>query len=213
MQTIVFNTGRKYAAEGQVIVATLHDDGVVTFFDHSRGVDGEYKLDMAFLFSAENVMKNYDSGNAKNTQRSWKDGMMRDGCNTRAAASLIAARGAAEDAKPKADPVAKRQQIEKRIVKQIVDTALAAGCLITVCDGEDYPVKRSTDAKAIMAAIMSTDEDVLIIRKADGTKLGSVYLAYGNDGYDVISDYVDTPEMAPLLAPAKALADKIEERA
>jgi hypothetical protein len=38
METISFNTGRRYTAEGQFIVATLHDDKVVTFFDHSRGV-------------------------------------------------------------------------------------------------------------------------------------------------------------------------------
>ena len=82
-RTIEFNTGRKYTAEGQVIVATLHDDGVVTFMDHSRGVDGQFSLDgEAKPFSAQTVMQFYDRG-ANGTRRSWSDGMLRDGCNAR----------------------------------------------------------------------------------------------------------------------------------
>jgi hypothetical protein len=83
MKTIEFNTGRKYTAEGQFIKATLHDDGVVTFFDHSRGVDGQFKLMQYCDFNQTEVMHWYDSGMAHGTQRSWTDGMMRGGCNTR----------------------------------------------------------------------------------------------------------------------------------
>jgi hypothetical protein len=82
MQTITFNTGRKYTAEGQVITATLHDDGVVTFFDHSRMIDGEFKL-CGSRFDQSVVMRAYDNNIAKNTMRSWQDGMLRDGCNIR----------------------------------------------------------------------------------------------------------------------------------
>lgn len=81
MKTISFNTGRKYSAEGQRIVATLHDDGVVTFFDHDRYVDGQFKLGEHCSFNETEVMHWYDSGFAKGTQRSWQDGMMSDGCN------------------------------------------------------------------------------------------------------------------------------------
>jgi len=35
---------------------------------------------------------------------------------------------------------------------------------------------------------------------------------YGNDGYDVICDYSDTPIMADLLNGANELADKLEEK-
>jgi hypothetical protein len=83
MKTIEFNTGRKYTAEGQVVKATLHDDGVVTFFDHSRSVDGEFKLGKHCSFNQVEVMHWYDSNMACGTQRSWADGMMRGGCNTR----------------------------------------------------------------------------------------------------------------------------------
>jgi hypothetical protein len=82
MKTIAFNTGRKYTAEGQFIKATLHDDGVVTFFDHSRGIDGEFKL-CGSRFDQQIVMDAYDHNIAKNTSRSWADGMLRGGCNTR----------------------------------------------------------------------------------------------------------------------------------
>jgi hypothetical protein len=83
MQTIKFNTGRKYTAEGQFIVATLHDDGVVTFMDHSRGVDGQFVLGQHCSFNQTEVMHWYDSSTARGTSRSWADGMMRDGVNAR----------------------------------------------------------------------------------------------------------------------------------
>jgi hypothetical protein len=82
MTTITFNTGRKYTAHGQRIVATLHDDGVVTFFDHDRQVDGQFSLGRHCSFNQVEVMHWYDSGMARGTQRSWADGMLRDGVNT-----------------------------------------------------------------------------------------------------------------------------------
>lgn len=90
-KTIHFNTGRKYTANGQRITATLHDDGVVTFFDHDRSVDGEYNLaaltgasgeDLELFHNQGAVMGEYDGMRAPNTQRSWQDGMMRGGVNS-----------------------------------------------------------------------------------------------------------------------------------
>jgi len=83
MKTIEFNTGRQYMSEGQFIKATLHDDGVVTFMDHSRSVDGEFKINNPLMFGQAVVMYWYDNGNAHGTRRSWADGMLRGGCNTR----------------------------------------------------------------------------------------------------------------------------------
>jgi hypothetical protein len=82
MKTIEFNTGRKYTAEGQFVKATLHDDGIVTFMDLSRNVDGEFRLGLHCTFNQTEVMHWYDSGMARGTQRSWADGMLRDGVNT-----------------------------------------------------------------------------------------------------------------------------------
>jgi hypothetical protein len=87
MTTKTWNTGRLYAADGQVIVATRHDDGVVTFMDHSRGIDGELNV----VFSGKNglpfdlqavVMNAYDHNNYKGSRRAWQDGML-GGCNAR----------------------------------------------------------------------------------------------------------------------------------
>jgi hypothetical protein len=80
MKTIRFNTGRKYTVHGQRIVATLHDDGVVTFFDHDRSVDGEFMLGDD-TFDGATVMRAYDSNRARSSHRSWSDGMLRNGCN------------------------------------------------------------------------------------------------------------------------------------
>ena len=82
MKTISFNTGRRYTSKGQFVVATLHEDGVVTFFDHSRSVDGEFLL-CGDRFDQEVVMHAYDRYIAKGTARSWADGMLSGGCNTR----------------------------------------------------------------------------------------------------------------------------------
>lgn len=84
MKTIEFNTGRKYTAEGQVIKATMHDDGVVTFMDHGRYIDGEFGLiTPAQELTQGLVMSMYDNGTYKGTSRSSRDGMFKGGCNTR----------------------------------------------------------------------------------------------------------------------------------
>ena len=80
MTTIHFNTGRQYTTNGQRITATLHSDGVVTFFDHDRGVDGEFEL-FGVVFTQAVVMRVYDNDRAPSTRRSWADGMLRGGCN------------------------------------------------------------------------------------------------------------------------------------
>ncbi len=81
--TIQFNTRSLYTAEGKVITATLHDDGVVTFMDHARHIDGEYTLAEFETFREANVMKHYDGGTYASSMRSYADGMMRGGCNLR----------------------------------------------------------------------------------------------------------------------------------
>lgn len=82
-KTIEFNTGRKYTTEGQFIKATLHDDGIVTFMDHSRGIDGQFQMNNPKLFCETIVLSKYDHGEAQGSSRSWADGMMRNGCNAR----------------------------------------------------------------------------------------------------------------------------------
>lgn len=79
MTTIQFNTGRMYTDQGQRITATLHVDGVVTFYDHDRMIDGEFKL-CGDRFNAAIVLNAYDNNIAQGTRRSRED-MHSGGCN------------------------------------------------------------------------------------------------------------------------------------
>ena len=109
--------------------------------------------------------------------------------------------------------VKQRQAIEKRIVASAIADLLEANFELTVDDGEDGVLVRSTDPEAIAAAMMLTDEDRLFAyhhAMPDGGKAeGWVYFVYGNDGPDVINDY--TTNLEPYLAETLALAESIDE--
>jgi len=102
--------------------------------------------------------------------------------------------------------IARRQAIERTIARRVIMDALKAGYTLSVNDGEEVTVRESVDGKAVLAALMTTDEDYLILHK-DG-KAGWVRFVYGNDGWDVINDY--TVSIEPVLAGAEILAEKLE---
>ena len=104
--------------------------------------------------------------------------------------------------------VAMRQEIERKIVQAIADEAIRTGHTVSVNDGEVWTVSKSTDPAEIMGAVMTTDEDKLRIYDARGERIGDVWLVYGNDGWDVIADYHDNPEMETVLKPAFKIADR-----
>jgi len=85
MKTIHFNTGRKYTTNGQRITATLHDDGIVTFYDHDRMIDGEFAM-AAFPYAQDltwaEVMAAYDGGIGLGTQRSFLDALPQGSVNS-----------------------------------------------------------------------------------------------------------------------------------
>lgn len=64
----------------------------------------------------------------------------------------------------------------------------------------------STSVDNIMPALMTTDEDWLIVKK-DGEQDGFVYLVYGNGGWGAISDY--SANLEPHLARGLAMSDKL----
>jgi hypothetical protein len=117
---------------------------------------------------------------------------------------------------PANEKIAARQAIEVAIVKRIVKDALKAGYTLDVDDGGDrLAVWGSTSAKEVLAALINTDEDRLILRKLDATgdtliEKGWVRLVYGNDGWDVVNDY--TTNLEDVLAGANALAEKLESK-
>lgn len=101
------------------------------------------------------------------------------------------------------------QTIEKAIAKATIKALLDAGYVISVDDGEEITVKRSIGSIKILNAMFTTDEDILHV-EMPGTLVesGWVKFIYGNDGYDVISDY--TTNLEEMLKPVSELADRIE---
>jgi hypothetical protein len=88
-------------------------------------------------------------------------------------------------------------QGERAVARRLIKAALAAGYTISVDDGEEITVKRSSKLKAITDALATTGEDTLQLYAADPSKTvgwhgaGRFYLVWGNaeDGSELISDH------------------------
>jgi hypothetical protein len=77
---------------------------------------------------------------------------------------------------------------ETQAVRKLVKIGLAKGYTVSVMDGEEWTLRRSTSLEDIMAAVMTTDEDQLAFRNQAGH--GAVfYLVYGNSPEEVINDH------------------------
>jgi hypothetical protein len=99
-----------------------------------------------------------------------------------------------------------RQAIEKKIVSIIVTDALAQGYTVAIDNGGDEPTDKMSDFKTIMAETMHTDEEALRFFDRNGVYIGSVFLVYGNDGFDAIADYSARDEIVKILGRAEAFA-------
>lgn len=102
-----------------------------------------------------------------------------------------------------------RQTIERRIVDKALTSLLDAGFAVSVFDGEETTVSDSFDAKAITAALYTTDGDQLrVTRQVDGQVVnGWVLFVYGN-GVDVIANH--TVNLEEVLQPAADLAESLD---
>jgi hypothetical protein len=103
-----------------------------------------------------------------------------------------------------------RIEVEGKVARKLVQAMIAAGCSVSVHDSMEIVVDRSKSLMEIMAALFSTDDDRLFAYDAAGKKLGWAWLVYGNDGYDVISDYSCAIEH--ILAPVNDYADELAEK-
>lgn len=87
---------------------------------------------------------------------------------------------------------------EKQTVayKHLIDYMLAKQCTISVFDGEEWAVKRSTDAKEIDEAIRSVEEADLTIRNSEGKMIGWAQVsAFGLEPDETVMDNTMTDEM------------------
>ncbi len=111
-----------------------------------------------------------------------------------------------------------RQMVEHEIVERFIDDALAAGHRLSVSLERGYDADEmllgSTDRQKIIDEAFAGDDCHIFVVPATGPTVedgrvvskGWVYCVYGNDGWDVISDY--TVNLESLLAGAKAISDK-----
>ncbi len=93
---------------------------------------------------------------------------------------------------------------ELAIASKLVTTILAAGHMISVHDGEEFPLKCSVNHDEIIAAMGSTDSDTLVIRAFNKLRVGTILLIYGN-GEDLISDHCDNPATLALVEAVGAI--------
>jgi hypothetical protein len=102
-----------------------------------------------------------------------------------------------------------RIAIERRIVRSLVNELISNGCSLRVDDGDELHPITST-AKTALKQLMNTDQDTLYVYvEVEGNSrcIGQVFLVYGNDGYDVISDY--TVSLEKSIPNTLALVDSL----
>ena len=99
-------------------------------------------------------------------------------------------------------------EVEERIITAAVEDILAAGCSISVHDGEEFAVRRSTDKARILEETATTDETTFVIYEGDA-HVGSVFLVHGLRG-EVIADHTDSVQVEFLLRRATTIAEEHE---
>lgn len=119
--------------------------------------------------------------------------------------------------------VRRRQRTEETLVLATAITLLDAGFLLGVNDGEEVTVKWSRNIKAIQKALFTTDEDYLYVYtdadqddplnvERDERPDYWVRFVYGNDGWDVISDYSSAEDLDPYLGEGSVI-QKLQDMA
>jgi hypothetical protein len=79
--------------------------------------------------------------------------------------------------------------LETQAASLLVDLILASGLSVSVFDGEEWTLKRSTSGTAIKEALETTGEDYLKLYDASGTYAGWLYLVWGNSAPELVADY------------------------
>ena len=82
---------------------------------------------------------------------------------------------------------------EARIARKVVKAILDYGFTVSVNDGEETTLVKSSKAKEIHEAMNSTDHDILYVHGTDGVKIGFILFVWGNEE-EVVSDYSDILE-------------------
>lgn len=88
--------------------------------------------------------------------------------------------------------------LDKKILKHLLDRAIAAGAFVTVHDGEGFCLTYSQDTEKIISVLGSTETDGLYFTKTGkapvsfgDNRLGIIWLVHGNEPGVIVSDYSD----------------------
>lgn len=111
------------------------------------------------------------------------------------------------------------QELEKRIAMQIFSDALKAGYVMSVVDvegDEDTSTEFLHTAAEVWEVANTMDDATINFYQPSNPRpgvvandyVGFVHLVFGNDGYDVVSDYTDNQEMEAILKEAEAISDQ-----
>jgi hypothetical protein len=82
---------------------------------------------------------------------------------------------------------------ERKFARKLINAMLESGYTVSVNDGEEWTVKKSTSTTEIINALCTTGEDYVRARYKDGTVVGTFTLIWGNDedGSELIADHSD----------------------
>ena len=90
---------------------------------------------------------------------------------------------------------------EAKVARTLIDVILGSGYLVSVFDGEEWVVKSESDKDVILAAMCSTEEDIVGVRTRDRGRVGHINLIWGNDatGEELIADHSDNETINDLV--------------
>ena len=101
--------------------------------------------------------------------------------------------------------------IEDQIIKITITKLLIARYLLSVNDGGETTVRRSSNHDQIFTAMKTTDEDYLLVYCRDSASdIGWIRFVYGNDSVDVINDY--TTNLEPVMVKIMAMITEYEAK-
>lgn len=108
----------------------------------------------------------------------------------------------------------KRPQIqieaETSIVNQLLENALALGYSFILSESGDILVDKTTVKKEVTDVLFDMDEGMVSVFECDRF-LGAIHFVFGNDGFDVISDYNTSKEVTALVESVSALEKHYEK--
>lgn len=102
-----------------------------------------------------------------------------------------------------------RARIELTIVRGLIQALQAAGLKLKADNGEEKPTAGTEDE--LVKTLFACDEANILTYNPETKEGSAVYLVFGNNGWDVISDFGTSLE--GIIDPFMEEVDKLEEQA